>query len=245
MSLSNAGVNRLLNDKFVCAYVNTKGDPNSGESFSHHPRDPVGPCLRGNGEHNVQMITISPAGEIFHVLSGYVGPEELLAELQFAEATGRELAKIKDSARRKAFLVAAHEKFTRELARRRFDEDPASRMISTPGLRDLSKQFQPPFGPEMQNLMAGFTGERGALDHAFVIKHPLLPYKEYRSEDLVGNARTFFGSTSFGTDGAGEYGELPAAETDTRTHPRRRPKKDHAKRTSPAAGSRNRDRLEQ
>ena len=103
MSLSNAKVNRLLNDKFVCAYVNTQGDPNSGESFSHRPRDPVGPCLRGNGEHNVQMITMSPAGEIIHVLSGYVGPEELLAELQFAEATWRELAKIEDAARRKKY----------------------------------------------------------------------------------------------------------------------------------------------
>ena len=73
--------------------------------------------------------------------------------------------------------------------------------------------------------MAGFTGQRGALDHAFVIKHPLLPYKEYRSEELVGNAKTFFGSTGFGTDGEDGSGESSAAETEKRTQRPRQPKK--------------------
>lgn len=218
MSLSNAKVKKLLNDEFVCAYVNTEGDPNSGESFSHRPRDPVGPCLRGNGEHNVQMITMSPAGEIFHVLSGYVGPEELLAELKFAQATWHELAKVDDAAARKKLVATAHEKFARELEDRHFDEDE-SPLAS--GFREMQKGLQPAFGGEMENLTAGFTGRRAALDHAFVVKHPLLKYQEYRSEDLVGNAKSFFGSTGFGTDGSDE--------SDGRRSPRpdkaRRPKK--------------------
>lgn len=237
MSLSNAKVNRLLNDEFVCAYVNTQGDPNSGESFSHRPRDPVGPCLRGNGEHNVQMITMSPTGEIFHVLSGYVGPEELRAELQFAQATWSELAKIDGAAARKKLLVAAHEKFARELEDRQFDED------ETPiaAFRNMQKRLQPAFGPpEMQNLMAGFTGQRSALDHAFVAKHPFLPYQEYRSEDLVGNAKSFFGSTGFGSGGSGEFGE----ERSPQTEKPRRPKKTAAKR-GPRRDSTTRDQAEE
>ncbi len=237
MSLSNAKVNRLLNDKFVCAYVNTKGDPNAGESFSHRPRDPVGPCLRGNGEHNVQMITMSPAGEIFHVLSGYVGPEELLAELQFADATWRELEKIDDAARRKKILIAAHEKFAHDLETRPFDEETTPIPGVATGLRDMQKRLAPQFGPEMQNLMAGLTGERAALDHAFVIKHPLLPYQEYRSEELVGNARTFFGSTGFGMNSEDGSGAPPAPENDKPTRRDRQSKKVPAKRSSPATES--------
>jgi hypothetical protein len=243
VSLSNAKVNRLLNDKFVCANVNIQGDPNSGESFSHLPRDPVGPCLRGNGEHNVQMITMSPAGEIFHVLSGYIGPEELLAELQFAEASWHELAKIEDADARKKVLVASHEKFVREAETRRYDADDAPVPGAAAGLRDIQKQLRLPFGEELQNLTAGFTGQRGALDHAFAIKHPLLPYKEYRSEELVGNAKTFFGSTGFGPDGGAESGERPAAQADRQ--PPQRSKKPAAKRSSPASRSRDRERPEQ
>jgi len=229
VSLSNAKVNHLLNDEFVCAYVNTLGDPNSGESFSHRPRDPVGPCLRGNGEHNVQMITMSPSGEIFHVLSGYVGPEELLAELKFAQATWEKLAKLDGAAARKKLLIAAHEKFARELEDRRFDEEDTPLGSAAAGFRNMQKQLQPALGPEMQNLTAGFTGQRAALDHAFVIKHPLLPYNEYRSEDLVGNAKSFFGSAGFGTGGSG-LDEQPAP----RAEKPRRPKKGADKRAAKA-----------
>jgi hypothetical protein len=239
VSLSNASVNRLLNDKFVCANVNIQGDPNSGESFSHLPRDPVGPCLRGNGEHNVQMITMSPSGEIYHVLSGYVGPEELLAELQFAEATWHELDKTEDADTRKKMLIAAHERFARESDTRRYDEDDTPIPGVMPGARDIRKFLPSGLGDEMQNLMAGFTGQRSALDHAFVIKHPLLPYKEYRSEELVGSAKTFFGSTGFGPDGGAESGERPAVEADGQ--PPRRSKKASAKRNSSASRSRDRE----
>lgn len=227
MSLSNAKVNRLLNDDFVCAYVNTQGDPNSGESFSHRPRDPVGPCLRGNGEHNVQMITMSPSGEIFHVLSGYVGPEELLAELQFAQATWEKLAKVDDAAARKKLLIAAHEKFARELEDRRFDENDTPLGSLGAGFKNMQKQFQPALGPEMQNLTASFTGQRAELDHGFVIKHPLLKYTEYRSEDLVGSAKSFFGSAGFGT-GGDDADEQPAP----RAEKPRKPKKTTSKRAA-------------
>src|SRR5262245_26050745 len=152
------------------------------------------------------MLTMSPAGEIFHVLSGYVGPQELLAELQFAEATWRELAKLEDANDRKKILIAAHEKFARELESRHFDEDSTTMPIMAAAFRNM----QPAFGAELQNLAAGFTGQRGALDHAFAIKHPLLPYKEFHSEELVGNAKTFFGSTGFGGDGGNEFGQSPA-----------------------------------
>jgi len=226
VSLSNDRVNRLLNDKFVCAYVNTKGDPNAGESFSHRPRDPVGPCLRGNGEHNVQMITISPQGEIFHVLSGYVGPEELLAELEFAEATWQKLAAIDDAATRKKLLIAEHEKFARELESRNFDESDGIVPGAATAFRNMQKQMQAAFGPEVRLPTAGLIGNRAALDHEFAIDHPFLPYGEYRSEELVGEAKSFFGSAGIGSANAEDSGE----RTSPRGEKARPPKKQTAKR---------------
>ena len=43
---------------------------------------------------------------------------------------------------------------------------------------------------------ARFVTDRVRTDHGFVAKHPLLPAAKFRTEDLVGNAKTFFGTSS-------------------------------------------------
>src|SRR5262249_52675459 len=146
----------------------------------------------GNGEHNVQMITISPQGEIFHVLSGYVGPEELLAELEFAEATWQKLAAIDDAATRKKLLIAEHEKFARELESRNFDESDGIVPGAATAFRNMQKQMQAAFGPEVRLPTAGLIGNRAALDHEFAIDHPLFPSRGDPSPGMVGEGQNFF-----------------------------------------------------
>jgi hypothetical protein len=86
VSFSQPQVQTILARDFVCFTTSTEGDPTAGQSIRHRPRDPAGPCLRGNGQQNVQTLFLTPAGEIFHAATGYLSPEDLLTELEFARS---------------------------------------------------------------------------------------------------------------------------------------------------------------
>jgi hypothetical protein len=55
--------------------------------------------------------------------------------------------------------------------------------------------------------------KRAMLDHRWAMEHPLLNIDAFRTEMLVGNARTFFGSSVNGTPkqtiGSGQPADLP------------------------------------
>src|SRR5579859_5723258 len=87
VSFSSPAVQKTLSDRFICARINTTGEATAGSSFSHAPSDPPGPCLRGSGRQNIQLIFLTPQGELLHTLTGYVGPGDLADELKFALAT--------------------------------------------------------------------------------------------------------------------------------------------------------------
>ena len=84
MTFADKKLRRLLKKRFISAWIDTTGDPTAGTSFQHDPKEPAGSCIRGNGEHNVQMIVLTPEGRIFHVVSGYIGADDLREELAFA-----------------------------------------------------------------------------------------------------------------------------------------------------------------
>jgi len=84
VSFSQPQVNQTLSNDFVCFTTSTEGDPSAGQSIRHRPKDPAGPCVRGNGQQNVQTLFLTPEGEIFHAASGYLAPEDMLAELEYA-----------------------------------------------------------------------------------------------------------------------------------------------------------------
>ena len=169
MSLSDPQVQRLLNTRFVCAWENTEGQPAAGASFAHRPRDPAPSCVRGNGEHNVQVLFLTPRGEIFHVLAGYVSPKDLNEELRFALATFDALGKAAAESR-KSVVTKAHEGMVKQLEKRSFP------------------------GP-----LGDWERRRALADHRFAGQHPLLPVDSYRPEMLVGNGQSFFGSSTGGT----------------------------------------------
>jgi len=70
---------------FALAWTNIAGDKTCGESFRHEPGEAAGELLRGNGEHNMQVLLLTPRGEIAHILAGYCGPKDMLDELALAK----------------------------------------------------------------------------------------------------------------------------------------------------------------
>jgi hypothetical protein len=186
VSFSSDSVRKILNREFVCTTVNISGDENAGISLKHRPSDPPGPCLRGNGEHNVQILMLTPKGRILNVLAGYVDPAELAEELRFASKLWKDVAGMNpDDA--EAAVERAHSKWLNQHAAKRKQHVPNFMGQDFAGMRlpaDFRDQFTAMF-------------DRGKTDHEFARSHPLLPIDDYRSEMLVGNAKTFFGSTSF------------------------------------------------
>lgn len=220
VSLSDDHVRECLRQEFECAWFNIKGETNSGTSFSHAPRDPAGPCLRGNGEHNIQLLTLTPQGEIFHVLAGYVGPEELAAELKFAADTYRELANIDNAKLRREFIADAHRRFLKTMDDRKFEDSalPANAEQTIAKFQEAAASFS---GIAGQVPGMTFGRQRATADHRFASEHPLLDVSQFRSEMLVGKATTFFGSTSSGGQGrpSATKPRLPTKENTKRKTP--------------------------
>lgn len=168
-SLSANDIVRRLKKDFVCAWDNTDGECNAGGSFAHPPSDPPPQCIRGNGEHNVQMLFLTPDRKLLHIVAGYVSAPELVQEIDFAKNLYELVKRAKTDTAKKHLIVNAHKQALRETEKREF----------TGPLSDWAKR-------------------RVLADHKFAQKHPLLPASGYRSEDHVGRSTTFFGSSTNG-----------------------------------------------
>jgi hypothetical protein len=149
---------------FALAWTNIAGDATCGESFRHEPGEAAGDLLRGNGEHNMQVLLLTPRGEIAHILAGYCGPKDMLEELAFAK---------KAVAMTSEKLAALHAERAKEL-------DPG-----TP-TADMSPST------ELGASWCGKHWRHRA--HTYMSTHALLPVADYRAEDLVGRGKSFFGS---------------------------------------------------
>ena len=196
VSFSASDVRKLLDEKFVCLRLNTRGDPSAGESLSHRPHDPAGPCIRGNGQQNVQVLFLTPSGEIFHVLTGFVGPDDLQSELEFALATYDKLCH--EAGDRQTAVRDAHVSFLRQAG---FSDAEIKRPANDPAA--LSAGITAGL-PVLADGRLSFDGAFDRLvkshvlaDHQFAIDHPLLAITALKPETLVGNGKSFFGSTSF------------------------------------------------
>ncbi|MBI1902370.1 MAG: hypothetical protein HYS13_14815 [Planctomycetia bacterium] len=214
MSFSSPAVQKILNRDFEAAYLNIESDPNSGVSFAHAPKDPPGQCFRGNGEHNIQILFLTPEGEIFSTLSGYVEPEGLEAELEFALATFSALSKQKGRDKQKEIVAKAHADYLEKLGFRE-KEIHAKEAEGFPGIPGL-EGFQnglggipglpqgggPPIvlaggpGNVPEKFFEQFKRARILTDHRFAMRNPLLPVSDFKSEMLVGSGMSFFGSAN-------------------------------------------------
>jgi len=97
-------------------WKNNSDDPTCGESYEHKPGDPASPLLRGNGEHNTQMLFLTPEGKLVHVLAGWCGPKELVSQIEFVK---KHLKSDEEA------LAAAHRELARVLALSEDGQGPA------------------------------------------------------------------------------------------------------------------------
>ncbi|HUY92942.1 MAG TPA: hypothetical protein VMV10_29705 [Pirellulales bacterium] len=147
---------------------------------------------------------MTPSGEIFHVLTGFVGPEDLQGELEWALATYGKITERSED--RKTRVRDAHVEFLRQAG---FSDGEIEQPTS--GFPELFAGAAPrlPIGADgalsLGRAVDGIARSHVLADHRFVIEHPLLPMSRFKPETLVGNGKSFFGSTSFG-DVPGDFG---------------------------------------
>lgn len=168
-SLSSKDVISKLKRNFVCVWDNTEGESNAGGSFAHPPSDPAPQCIRGNGEHNVQTLFLTPDRKLLHTVAGFVSGPELVQELNFVENLWELVKRAQTESAKKYLITNAHKQALREADKRTFT------------------------GP-----LADWAKRRVRSDHAFAQRNPLLPAASYRSEDHVGKSTSWFGSSSGG-----------------------------------------------
>jgi hypothetical protein len=196
VSFSSPAVRKILNEQFICTRIDTTGDPTAGTSFSHAPSDPPGPCARGNGQQNIQLLFLTSEGELFDTLAGFVGPEDLADELKLALSIVKRLRDKPADPRQ--VVRDLHADYLAKLGYSRAEieqsgDDPLGGMFTGIG----SALSQGNFAPE--KMLEGLTRGQALHDHRFAIRHPLLPWKQFRPEMLVGSGKSFFGSTGSGT----------------------------------------------
>lgn len=165
----------------MSAWIDTTGDAGAGSSFAHAPEDAPGSCTRGIGRKNLQLLVLTPDGEIVHAVGGFVPRDELLRELEWAigtfeavETTDQPAARVVVERQRK-LLAADAERRKAETSERA--GEPDSQPTAAEFLRDHRDR----------------AVER---DRKFVMEHPLLHVDRYETSMLGRGGADFFGSSS-------------------------------------------------
>lgn len=214
VSFSQPQVQPILSRDFVCFTSSTEGDPTAGESIRHRPNDPAGPCLRGNGQQNVQTLFLTPQGEIFHAASGYLSADDLLEEVRFARDLFSELRSLSAEDR----IAEVRRRHRDRLVQLEFTSDEIESRgpnfgmgMNMPLTMPDLKQFQGfPGGSQPAKLQSGnpppdlfkpFVRRQILVDHQFCLDHPCLSAASFERDPtpLLGTGKSFFMSQSSGT----------------------------------------------
>lgn len=211
VSFSQPRICQILQHDFVCFHTSTEGDPSAGQSIRHRPNDPAGTCIRGNGPQNVQTLFLTPEGQIFHAVSGYVPPDELEQELKFARDLFDALKLTGPDApeKRQTTVVDRHRQRLIELGFSAEEaQPPAGRNDATTGsaMESVLQQAARVSGgvlPDMNpagNPFDFMIRSQVLTDHRFCMRHPLMESREFERDPtpLVGSGKSFFMSSSGG-----------------------------------------------
>lgn len=210
VTFSEPNVQNILNQNFVNTFTNTNGDPTAGQSIKHRPTDPAGPCIRGNGQQNVQTLFMTPAGEIFHVATGFLSGDDLLKEAGFALDLFKQIKNNRNSDP-SSFVAQAHRDRLKSLG---FDEseineqNDMARIMSMMNATPIGgRSGRVPGGANQSgssmpgaNIFQPFIERQFLEDNQFSIKHPMISHKQLERDptQLVGNGQSFFASSSSG-----------------------------------------------
>jgi hypothetical protein len=212
VSFSSKPVRDALAKDFVCAVINTEGDPTAGSSCSHAPTDNPGPCARGLGHQNVQCLFLTPNGEILHAACGHLDAEDLEKEIAFARKLFTDIRSL-TPAKARAKVADAHAKRLRDLG---YDEtdlrSPRSQFGFDFSRKELPKGLRKPKSDQRKDMMMDFfamkTRRQVLNDHQFSMEQPLMPFSQFlrQPQQLVGYEKSSFGSTSNGNASGGRIG---------------------------------------
>jgi len=83
VTLSDPKLLGLLHDRFVCGWRNIGGvESYAGKSHNHPVKSTALHTSNGAGGRNIQMLMISPTGNVLHCLPGFWSPVEMFRELE-------------------------------------------------------------------------------------------------------------------------------------------------------------------
>lgn len=204
VSFSQPQTRRFLNQNFVNTFDNTTGDPTSGKSIWHQPGDPSGMCIRGNGKQNVQTLFLTPSGNIFHVATGFLSPDDLLAESKFAFQLYQKLNREPQIDGNDVVEAHRHRIETAGYPKKNVQQaSPVAQMMKQ-GFPQVSGNVikdVPFFGSNRPgNFMDLMIRQQILQDQKFSIQYPLMSWEQFERDPktLVGNGQSFFSSSSSG-----------------------------------------------
>lgn len=191
-SYAHPEVQALIRAQFVPLSQNMENLPGAGSSVGHLPSDAPGFCTSRIAHQNCQALFLTPKGEFFHVATGYLSPQELMAEMQFASALFGEMKKQPKQARE---LVAnAHRNRLTQLG---FTENDLKKPADPFNLR-LQESGIPPLGEGALggDLFQQMARQRVLADQRYMIEYPLISHAEFERDPspLVGKADLVFQS---------------------------------------------------
>ena len=82
MTFADEAVKKALGG-YALAWKNITKEDGAGASFQHETGEEASELMRGIGNHNVQLLFLTPKGELLHVLAGYWDPKDLCREIEF------------------------------------------------------------------------------------------------------------------------------------------------------------------
>ena len=149
VTFSDAKVTAALSKNFICAWKNIRPDQKFGDddvkaNQKLEERHGLG---EGAGATNVCSIFALPDGRIVHAVLGYVRPETLLREIEFA----RSAAKVAAEEKAEETLKALYEQRLKELG------ESDRRNVLRITLAQLAKSPLPPLEKALQEKTAGLA----------------------------------------------------------------------------------------
>lgn len=199
VSFADRDVQRELSPQFVLLSTNMEGKLGAGRSVGHLPKDEPGLCPPRLAHQNCQVYFLTPQLKMFHAATGFLSPEDLAKETQFAEELFSAIQK-----RPKAAVETVVNFHRGYLKKQGFTDrdlagpaDPAERLLANSTGLNLPLVGVPNAGPpNMQNLFGGIERGRILRDHQYLMEYPLISLADFEQDPtpLIGHANFAFQS---------------------------------------------------
>ncbi len=203
-SYAHPEVQAMIRAKFVPLSQNMETLAGAGSSVGHLPSDAPGFCTNRIAHQNCQALFLTPKGEFFHVATGYLSPQDLLVEMQFASGLFAEMQKRPKEARE--LVATAHLNRLKQLG---FTESDLKKPADPLNMR-LQESGIPPIGEGALggDLFKEMARQRILVDHRYLIEHPLISHAEFERDPspLVGKADLVFQSGNASGRNTGKLG---------------------------------------